>query len=118
MATRKGSGQTALVTGASYGIGLDLAECFAKDGYDLVLSARSEALLKQEAERLAKQPGVVTQTIACDLGEHGAGQRLADEVGRLDIRRGRSANQAPGPGSAWASAPRTCRNSILLGRDR
>src|SRR5262245_35315314 len=80
MATRIGSGQTALVTGASYGIGLDLAECFAKDGYDLVLAARSEATLKQEAERLAQQHGVKVAAIAIDLGEHGAGHRLADAV--------------------------------------
>jgi uncharacterized protein len=47
--TRKriGEGQTALVTGASMGIGVDLAECFAKDGYDLVLTARSEAALER-----------------------------------------------------------------------
>jgi short-subunit dehydrogenase len=78
--TGKGRGQTALVTGASYGIGLDLAECFARDGYDLILAARSEATLKQEAERLAKQYGVAAVPIAADLGVHGSGRRLADEV--------------------------------------
>jgi uncharacterized protein len=77
---RRGEGQTALVTGASYGIGLDLAECFAKDGYDLILAARSESALSQEAERLAKQYGVKAVPIAVDLGAHGAGHRLADEV--------------------------------------
>ncbi|MGH8675917.1 MAG: SDR family NAD(P)-dependent oxidoreductase [Burkholderiales bacterium] len=78
--TGSGKGQTALVTGASYGIGLDLAECFARDGYDLVLAARSEAALKQVAERLAKQYGVNAVPIAIDLGVHGAGHRLADEI--------------------------------------
>lgn len=76
----KGTGQTALVTGASGGIGLDLAECFARDGYDLILAARSEGALKQEAERLAKQYGVGAVPIAIDLEVQGAGRRLADEV--------------------------------------
>ena len=80
MANRKGDGQTALVTGASYGIGVDLAECFARDGYDLVLSARSEAALAEQAERIAKQCGVKVVTIALDLGAQGAGHRLADEI--------------------------------------
>ena len=80
MATRVGSGQTALVTGASYGIGLDLAECFAKDGYDLVLAARSEATLKRVAESLAGKHGVKAAAIAADLGVQGSGHRIADEV--------------------------------------
>jgi short-subunit dehydrogenase len=80
MTNRKVDGQTALVTGASYGIGVDLAECFAHDGYNLVLSARSEAALKEQAERIAKQYGVKVASIAIDLGAHGAGHRLAEEV--------------------------------------
>jgi short-subunit dehydrogenase len=80
MASRKGDGQTALVTGASYGIGVDLAECFANDGYDLVLAARSEAALVEQAGRIAKQNGVKVAAVASDLGAHGAGHRLADEI--------------------------------------
>jgi short-subunit dehydrogenase len=77
---RKGDGQTALVTGASGGIGLDLAECFAKDGYGLILTARSEAALKEAADRFAKTYNVSTATIALDLGVPGAGAKLAAEI--------------------------------------
>ena len=37
---KRGAGQTALVTGASAGIEVDLAECFAKSGRNLILAAR------------------------------------------------------------------------------
>jgi short-subunit dehydrogenase len=77
---RRGQGQTALVTGASMGIGVDLAECFAKDGYDLVLTARSETALKDVADRLAQKHKVRAATFALDLGQPGAGRKLADEI--------------------------------------
>ena len=77
---RKGDGQTALVTGASSGIGLELAQCFAKDGYGLILAARSDAALKQLAEKLAKENKIAATAIAVDLGQPGGAQKLIDEI--------------------------------------
>jgi len=74
------NGQTALVTGASMGIGVDLAECFARDGYDLILAARSEAALEQVAERLSGKYGIQAIAIAVDLGVPGGGERLAADI--------------------------------------
>lgn len=79
---RRGSGQTALVTGASMGIGVELAEFFAADGYDVILTARSESALRSLAERLAKEHRVTTTAIAADLGERGSGTRLIDDIKR------------------------------------
>jgi len=78
--TRKGEGQTALVTGASAGIGVDLAECFAKDGYNVILAARTETALREVAERLAKTCKVTATAIAVDLGVIGGGAKLAEAI--------------------------------------
>ena len=83
--TREGEGQTALVTGASMGIGVDLAECFARDGYDLVLAARSEAALRAVAERLAAKHGVKATPVASDLSVPGAGATLAAAIAGAGI---------------------------------
>src|SRR5438552_1986718 len=77
---KTGEGQTALVTGASGGIGLDLAECFAQDGYNLILTARSGGALKEAADRLARQYAVTAAPIALDLGAIGGGARLAEQI--------------------------------------
>jgi short-subunit dehydrogenase len=82
---RKGDGQTALVTGASYGIGLDLAECFAKDGYNLILTARSADALRQAAEKLGAQYKITATPIALDLGAHGGGTKLAQEIAAKNL---------------------------------
>lgn len=83
---KEGSGQTALVTGASYGIGVDLAECFAADGYDVVLTARSEDALREVAERLSRTHGIKATPIAVDLGAIGGGARLAAEIAARGIQ--------------------------------
>src|SRR5437763_10565667 len=81
MASAKtGAGQTVLVTGGSGGIGLALAECFAQDGYDLILTARGADALKTAADRLATQYAVIATPIAADLGAVGGGARLAEQI--------------------------------------
>lgn len=98
---RKGEGQTALVTGASMGIGVDLAECFAKDGYDVILTARSEPALKEVAARLADKYKVKATAIALDLGAIGAGRKLADEIAARGLSVDALVNNA-GYGTAGA----------------
>lgn len=83
---RPGDGQTALVTGASAGIGVDLAECFARDGYDVILTARSEGALQEVASRLATVHGVEATPIACDLGIPGGGTTLAQRIAERGLK--------------------------------
>jgi short-subunit dehydrogenase len=83
--TRRGHGETALVTGASAGIGVDLAECFASDGYNLILAARTESALRQVADRLAGTYSITATPIAADLQSIGGGTRLADDIARRGL---------------------------------
>jgi len=86
MARRKpGEGQTALVTGASAGIGVDLAECFARDGYNLVLTARSAGALEDVARRIEQAHGVKAAAIAQDLGAIGGGTALYEAIKQRGI---------------------------------
>jgi short-subunit dehydrogenase len=73
---RPGASETALVTGASFGIGVDLAACFARGGYELVVTARSKDALAEVAARLSAAHGVKVTPIALDLGVPGGGQAL------------------------------------------
>ena len=70
----------ALVTGASGGIGLELAKCFAADRYHLVLVARSTDRLAALASQLQRAHGVTASVIACDLSQPGAATVLADAL--------------------------------------
>jgi short-subunit dehydrogenase len=71
---------TALITGASTGIGYALSKCFAADHHDVILVARHEAKLKQVAAELSGQFGVSARVIAADLAKPDAPQQIADEV--------------------------------------
>ncbi len=75
---------TVLVTGASSGIGLELARLFARDGYRLVLVARGQDALERVAEELRRQHGATVTIVPMDLAVPGAGERLVAEIRRRD----------------------------------
>jgi hypothetical protein len=68
----------ALITGASKGIGLAIADELARRKFDLLLVARSESLLQEVAQRLASTHGVKATFLAVDLARPGAAQRVFD----------------------------------------
>lgn len=72
-----GRGQTALITGASTGIGLELARSFAKRGYRPILVARSGDKLAQVAADIEAATGVGAVPMPFDLSRPGAGVELA-----------------------------------------
>src|SRR5215813_4011374 len=69
----------ALVTGASSGIGADLARELAKDGHDLVLSARTVPPMQSLADEL-RGYGANSIVIAADLAKPRAAAELAGEI--------------------------------------
>jgi uncharacterized protein len=78
--------KTALITGASFGIGLELARIFAREGHNLVLVARSADRLRQLASDLEKAHGTRSLILAIDLTEPGAAAYLLDQTTRADIQ--------------------------------
>ncbi len=68
----------ALITGASGGIGCELALLFAADGHDLVITARNQAKLDEMKNFLERRYGVHVETFAIDLSEDGAPMELHD----------------------------------------
>jgi uncharacterized protein len=77
---------TALVTGASGGIGRDLAKLLAAGGHDLILVARSVDALDLLAAELRREHGVAAAVVGADLSEADAGARVAAEVEARGLR--------------------------------
>lgn len=72
--------KTVLVTGASGGIGYELARLFARDGYNMVLVARGEDKLNRIKAQFEKHAGIQVRVIAKDLSQPSAPQEIFDEL--------------------------------------
>src|SRR5579872_2730367 len=68
--------KTALITGATSGIGLALANVFAKHAFDLILTARNQEDLKKTADNLEQKFGVNIKIFAADLSKNETPQDL------------------------------------------
>jgi NAD(P)-dependent dehydrogenase (short-subunit alcohol dehydrogenase family) len=93
------SGKTALITGGSRGLGLQIAEALGEQGANLILAARKQNELDDAREHLAKM-GIKAHTIVADLGNRTDPAKLADaalaHAGQVDIL----VNNA---GAAWGA---------------
>ena len=78
--------QTALITGASSGIGLALAEIFAANGYHLVLVARTRDKLEEIARDLKQRFGISVKVMAHDLSAAENCQKIYDDLSRQSTR--------------------------------
>lgn len=75
----------ALITGASTGLGREFAFLCARDGYDVVLVARSQPQLETLMIQITQQTGRKAIPLAADLSEPGAAGRVFAELARLEI---------------------------------
>lgn len=85
---RELNGRVAILTGASRGIGVDIARALAREGCDLVLAARSEPDLERVAAEI-RTTGRRAVVVPCDVAVTADRQRLVqttlDEFGKVDI---------------------------------
>lgn len=77
---------TALITGASNGIGLELAKVHASKGGDLVLVARNKSKLDELKTQLEQQYKIKVYTIGKDLSANNAAQEVYDETKKQNIQ--------------------------------
>jgi len=78
-------GRTAMVAGASEGIGAAFAFALAKEGMDLILIARRPENLNKVAGEIEREFGVKTICIPCDLAEENVLQRIENSIGETDV---------------------------------
>lgn len=94
------AGQTAIIFGASSGVGLVTARVFAGEGAKVVLSARRANLIEQAAEEISASGGAAI-AVECDVREEASVQRVVaaalETYGKLDIAFNNAGINMAGP---------------------
>ncbi len=106
--------KTALITGASGGLGESFAQIFAQQGYNLVLVARSEAKMKDIAQKLEAKYHVKIMVLAQDLSQPNSAEKIYNTVKDKDIQIDTLVNNAGfGKIGAFADEPLTTLTEML-----
>ncbi|MEX3007469.1 SDR family oxidoreductase [Hoeflea sp. TYP-13] len=90
------AGKTALVLGASQGIGRAIAETLAEEGANVVLAARSADALQDIASSLTEKHGITATPVAVDLTDPGAVEALCTRISE-EFKPDMLVNNAGGP---------------------
>ena len=80
--------RTALITGSSKGIGLAVAQWFAREGVHVCLVARSAELLAREAAAIETATGVTVRTLTADLADAAAREKVVAAFPDIDFSLG------------------------------
>ena len=78
--------KTALITGASTGIGYEFSKIFSKNGYNLVLVARSQDKLEKLAAEVRQKANIKVDIIIKDLSLSEAAREIHDETQKNNIK--------------------------------
>lgn len=96
-------GRTALVTGGSRGLGLEIAEGLAEAGARVWITARREQWLEPALQHL-RQAGHAADAVSCDVGDPESVQTLLEHLALADVQVDVLVNNA---GATWAAPPET-----------
>ena len=106
--------RTALITGASSGIGEAFAEVFASEGFHLVITARREDRLRALADQIRARHGVAVHVIAADLAVPEAPAALCDAIAGRGLAIDALVNNAGyGVPGAYTSSPWDRQHAML-----
>ena len=105
--------KTALITGASGGIGLELARLFARDEYNLILTSRNRTRLEDLVEVFKLEYKVRVTLIAKNLAKPSASQEIFDEIQSLKLPVDILVNNA-GFGSLTSFAESDLNNTLQM----